>query len=209
MPVLARIGLVAGPLVLLVARFLLVPYWDEADVYIRDVAGDPVRSDFGASLVIVGAMLLVNTVRVLAGIVGPNAPRLAGTGAALAVIGCVGMACISMAALVAGQVVRLGDTHASVALWDRVWNTDKLWPIMTVHLGAVGFIVLAVGLFRAGVVPRAASVLVGFGGAMMMTTAAGPIRPLLIIAAAIALVGFGWVASASTTVRPAYSTSAQ
>lgn len=209
MPVLARIGLVAGPLVLLVARFLLVPYWDEADVYIRDVAGDPVRSDFGASLVIVGAMLLVNTVRVLAGIVGPNAPRLAGTGAALAVIGCVGMACIAMAALVAGQVVRLGDTHASVALWDRVWNTDKLWPIMTVHLGAVGFIVLAVGLFRAGVVPRAASVLVGFGGAMMMTTAAGPIRPLLIIAAAIALVGFGWVASASTTVRPAYSTSAQ
>ena len=71
MPVPARIGLVAGPLVLLVARFLLVPYWDEADVYIRDVAGDPVRSDFGASLVIVGAMLLVNTVRVLAGIVGP------------------------------------------------------------------------------------------------------------------------------------------
>ena len=209
MPVPARIGLVAGPLVLLVARFLLVPYWDEADVYIRDVAGDPVRSDFGASLVIVGAMLLVNTVRVLAGIVGPNAPRLAGTGAALAVIGCVGMACISMAALVAGQVVRLGDTHASVALWDRVWNTDKLWPIMTVHLGAVGFIVLAVGLFRAGAVPRAASVLVGFGGAMMMTTAAGPIRPLLVIAAAIALVGFGWVASASTTVRPTYSTSAQ
>ena len=44
---------------------------------------------------------------------------------------------------------------------------------------------------------------------MMMTTAAGPIRPLLVIAAAIALVGFGWVASASTTVRPTYSTSAQ
>jgi hypothetical protein len=119
------------------------------------------------------------------------------------------MACVAMAALVAGQMVRLGDTDASVALWDRVWNSDKLWPILTVHLGALGFIILAVGLFRAGVVPRATSVLVGLGGAMTMTTAAGPIRPLLIAAAAIALVGFGWVAATSRTVRPAYSLSAR
>jgi hypothetical protein len=201
MSVLAKIGLVAGPLVLLVARFLLVPYWDEADVYIRDVADDPARSDLGASLVIVGALLLVQCVRVLAGIVATDRPRLAMTGAALVVIGCLGMACISMAALVAGQMVRLGDTGASIAVWDRVWNTDKLWPIMTVHLGAVGFIVLAAGMFRAAVVPRAASVLVGLGGAMTMTTAAGPIRPLLIIAAAMALVGFGWVALTASNTR--------
>ena len=113
------------------------------------------------------------------------------------------MACVSMAALVAGQMVRLGDTEASVALWDRVWNSDKLWPIMTVHLGALGFIVLAVGLFRAGAVPRAAAVVVGLGGATTMTTAAGPIRPLLIIAAAIALVGFTWVRPCGSIVRPA------
>ena len=194
MSVGAKIGLIAGPLVVLAARFVLVPYWDEADVYIRDVAEDPARSDLGASLVIVGAMLLLSGVLVLAQLVALDNPRLAVSGALLAVIGCVGMACISMAALVAGQVVRLGDTDASIALWDRVWNTEKLWPIMTVHLGALGFIVLAVGLFRARVVPRAASVLVGLGGATMMTTAAGPIRPLLIAAAAFALVGFSWVA---------------
>ena len=204
MSVLSKIALVTAPLVVLAARFLLVPYWDEADVYIRDVAEDPGRSDLGASLVIVGAMLLVSSVLVLARLVAVDHPRLAVTGAILAVIGCVGMACVSMAALVTGQMVRLGDTEASVALWDRVWNSDKLWPIMTVHLGALGFIVLAVGLFRAGAVPRAASVLVGLGGAMTMTTAAGPIRPLLIIAAAIALVGFGWVAArAGSIVRPA------
>jgi len=63
----------------------------------------------------------------------------------------------------------------------------------------VGFIVIAVGLFRAGVVPRAASVLVGLGGATMMTTAAGPVRPLLIAAATVALVGFGWIALTSKT----------
>jgi len=205
MSVLAKVGLITGPLVVLAARLVLVPYWDEADVYIREVADDPGRSDLGASLVVLGAMLLVSGVLVLARLVAVDRPRLAVTGAVLAVIGCVGMACISMAALVAGQMVRLGDTDASIALWDRVWNSDKLWPIMTVHLGALGFIVLAVGLFRAGVVPRAASVLVGLGGAMMMTTAAGPIRPLLIAAAAIALVGFGWAARATSTVRPAYS----
>ena len=204
MSVLAKIALVTGPLVVLAARLALVPYWDEADVYIREVADHPGRSDLGASLVIVGAMLLVSSVLVLARLVAVDQPRLAVTGAILAVIGCVGMACVSMAALVAGQMVRLGDTEASVALWDRVWNSDKLWPIMTVHLGALGFIVLAVGLFRAGAVPRAAAVLVGLGGATTMTTAAGPIRPLLIAAAAIALVGFVWVAArAGSSVRPA------
>ena len=208
MSFLAKVGLVMGPLVVLAARFVLVPYWDEADVYIREVADDPGRSDLGASLVVVGAMLLVSSVLVLARLVAVDHPRLAVTGAILGVIGCVGMACISMAVLVASQMVRLGDTGASIALWDRVWNSDKLWPIMTVHLGALGFIVLAVGLFRAGVVPRAASVLVGLGGAMTMTTAAGPIRPLLIAAAAIALVGFSWIARATSTVRPAYSRTA-
>ena len=172
-------------------------------MYIREVADDPARSDLGASLVIVGAMLLVSGVLVLARLVAVDRPRLAVTGAILGVIGWVGMACVSMAALVAGQLVRLGDADASIALWDRVWNSDKLWPIMTVHLGALGFIVLAVGLFRAGVVPRAASVLVGLGGAMTMTTAAGPIRPLLIAAATIALVGFSWVASTFHVYRPA------
>ena len=203
MSVFSKIALVTAPLVVLAARSVLVPYWDEADVYIRDVADQPGRSDLGASLVIVGAMLLVSSVLVLARLVAADHPRIAVTGAILGVIGCVGMACISMAALVAGQMVRLGDTDASVALWDRVWNSDKLWPIMTVHLGALGFIVLAVGLFRAGAVPRAASVLVGLGGAATMTTAAGPIRPLLIIVAAIALVGFAWVARAGSIVRPA------
>jgi len=204
MSVLSKIALVTAPLVVLTARLVLVPYWDEADMYIRDVADHPGRSDLGASLVIVGAMLLVSSVLVLARLVAVDHPRIAVTGAILGVIGCVGMACVSMAALVAGQMVRLGDTDASVALWDRVWNSEKLWPIMTVHLGALGFIVLAVGLFRAGAVPRAAAVLAGLGGATTMTTAAGPIRPLLITAAAIALVGFAWIAArAGSIVRPA------
>jgi hypothetical protein len=203
MSVLSKIALVTAPLVVLAARFVLVPYWDEADVYISEVAENPGRSDLGASLVIVGAMLLVSSVLVLARLVAVDHPRIAVAGAILGVIGCVGMACVSMAALVAGQMVRLGDTDASVALWDRVWNSDKLWPIITVHLGALGFIVLAVGLFRAGAVPRAAAFLVGLGGATTMTTAAGPIRPLLIIAAAIALVGFAWAAFATSTVRQA------
>jgi hypothetical protein len=209
MSVLGKIALITGPLVVLVARLVLVPYWDGADVYIREVAENPARSDLGASLVVVGAMLLVSGVVALGRLVAADHPRLAVTGAILGVVGCVSMACISMAALVAGQMVRLEDTDAAIALWDRVWNSDKLWPITTVHLGALGLIVLAVGLYRAGAVPRAASVLVGLGGAATMTTAAGPIRPLLIAAATIALAGFAWIALAAPTVRPAYSRTAR
>jgi predicted ferric reductase len=181
-----------------VARFLLVPYWDEEEVYVRLVAENPGRSDLGASLVIVGALMLIPAALTLARLFATRSPRLSQAGSALVTIGSVGAACISMAALVAGQMVRLGDDEASIALWDRVWNTHKLWPIMTVHLGAIGFILIAVGLYRARVVPRGAAILVGIGGATMMTTSAGPIRPLLITAASLALVGFTWVALATT-----------
>jgi hypothetical protein len=189
----SKVGLVAAPVVLLAARFLLVPYWDEADTYIDQVAEDPVRSDLGASLAIVGSFLLILASRGLADLVEDVRPRLAMLGHGLVVAGCVAMACISMAALVAGQAVRLGDESAAIALWEQVWNTEKLWPITAVHLGALGFIVLAVALYRARAVHRAAAVLLGVGGATLMTTAAGPIRPLLLVAAALAVVGCTWI----------------
>ena len=195
----ARACLIGAPLVLVVARFLLVPYWDEEEVYVSQVAENPGRSDLGASLVIVGVLVLIPAALTLARLVATRSPRLSLVGSALVTIGCVGAACVSMAALVAGQMVRLGDDEASIALWDRVWNTHKLWPITTVHLGAIGFIVIAVGLYRSRVVPRGAAILVGIGGATMMTTSAGPIRPLLIVAASLALVGFTWVALAAAT----------
>jgi len=195
----ARASLIGAPLVLVVARLLLVPYWDEEEVYIGQVAENPGRSDLGASLVIIGALLLIPAALTLAGLFATRSPRLSLVGSVLVTIGCVGAACVSMAALVAGQMVRLGDDEAAIALWDRVWNTHKLWPIMTVHLGAIGFIVIAVGLYRARVVPRAAAVLVGIGGATLMTTSSGPIRPLLIAAACLALVAFTWVALSGDT----------
>ena len=112
----------------------------------------------------------------------------------MAVIGCVGMACIATAALIAGQAVRLGPQSAAANLWDQVWNESKIWPVLLVHIGAIGCIVLAAPLYRSRLVPRAAAVLVGLGGATMMSTAAGPIRGALIGSAALALIGFAWVA---------------
>ncbi|MDQ3648106.1 MAG: hypothetical protein M3433_05910, partial [Actinomycetota bacterium] len=71
---------------------------------------------------------------------------------------------------------------------------SKIWPILLVHIGAIGCIVLAITLYRSGLVPRVAAVLVGIGGATTMSTAAGPIRGALIGTAALALIGFTWVA---------------
>lgn len=187
-------SLVLAPLLLIVARTQLVPYEDDAGTYIAQVAQDPTRSDLGASLVIIAALLLIPAVLTLSGIARGHAPRLATIGGAMAVIGCVGMACIATAALVAGQAVRLGPESAAASLWDQVWNESKIWPILLVHVGAVGCIVLAVAMYRSGLVPRVAAVLVGLGGATMMSTAAGPIRGALIGTAVLALIGFAWVA---------------
>lgn len=186
--------LILAPLLLIVARTQLVPYEDDAGTYIGLVAEDPARSDLGASLVIIAALLLIPAVLTLAGIARGHAPRLTTIGGAMAVIGCVGMACIATAALVAGQAVRLGPQSAAANLWDQVWNESKIWPILLVHIGAIGCIVLAITLYRSGLVPRVAAVLVGIGGATTMSTAAGPIRGALIGTAALALIGFTWVA---------------
>jgi hypothetical protein len=65
----ARASLVVAPLVLVVARFLLVPYWDEEEVYVSQVAENPGRSDLGASLVIVGVLMLIPAAVTLARLV--------------------------------------------------------------------------------------------------------------------------------------------
>ena len=51
--------LILAPLLLIVARTQLVPYEDDAGTYVGLVAEDAARSDLGASLVIIAALLLI------------------------------------------------------------------------------------------------------------------------------------------------------
>ena len=124
--------------------------------------------------------------------------RLPVIGAALAVAGAVGLACVYLASLIAGQMARLDDHDVMVALADRVSPSRRCSSSRSCRPpGAIGSVTLAMGIYRSRAVPRAAAVLVGVGGATIMITAAGPVSAAVAGSAVIALTGFAWVAATS------------
>ena len=190
----AAAGLVAAPLVAVVARCLATPWLDEPADYLAEVARQPTRSDMGALLMLVSALLLIPAVETLGGL-ATRRRRTALVGRWLFVAGAVGLAAIAAMRLVAGQMVRLDDRDAMPDLWDRIIAAGpmQVFPMLSLA-GAAGSVALGVGLDRATRVPRPAAVLVGIGGAATMLTAAGPVRAAVVAASTIALVAFTWIA---------------
>ena len=126
-------------------------------------------------------------------------PTRSDLGAALTVIGCVGIANVGAVSAVDGQIVRHIPASAAVGVI-RQYNENLPIVDTPILLGVLGFILLAVGLFRSRRVPRAAAILIGLGGAATAITTEGPIRPLLLAAVGILLIGQGWLFVAA---RPA------
>lgn len=190
---------IAGPITALVARTMWMPFNDEEPaLYIAEVAKNTQRSSVGALLMILSALLLIPAAFALASILRDTKPRLARTAVGMIVTGAVGMAAFSMIGVFSALVAAHPDRTVMLSLWDMLVADSKGEAIFSAILtGAIGFVVLAVGLFRSHVVPGAAAVLVGLGGAATLFTTGGPLRPLLMTAAALALAGFGWAASSS------------
>ena len=67
-------------------------------------------------------------------------------------------------------------------------------------LGSVGALLLAVGLYRSALVPRAAAVLTGLGIAAVLLTTTGPAVVFVAGSAVIAAAGLFWVALAARRV---------
>ena len=153
---------------------------------------------------ILSAVLLVPAVITLAAIVRQRTPRLARWSVAMTITGAFGMAVLCTVALVANHLARQPDRAGMTDLWDG-FVSDRKGEIvfLAVLVGVVGFILLAVGLYRSSEVPKGAAVLVGIGGATTLVTSGGPVRPFLLTAAVLILAGFGWVAVSLHQAREA------
>jgi hypothetical protein len=114
----------------------------------------------------------------------------------LTVIGCVGIANVGAVSAVDGQIVRHSPTPVAVEV-TRQYNENLPIVDAPILLGVLGFILLAICLFRSRRVPRVAAILIGLGGAATTITSEGPVRPLLLIAAGILLIGQGWLVFAA------------
>jgi hypothetical protein len=206
-PLIAGASLIAAPLVLLVARTLNVPWPGDSGIvkagqYVQQIADDPTRSDLGAALILLGAVLLLPAVLYLGTVARTRTPRLGAVAMALTVIGCVGIANIGAVSAIDRQIVQHSPTPVAVEV-TRQYNENIPIVDTPILLGVLGFILLAVCLFRSRRVPRMAAILIGFGGAATTITSQGPIRPLLLTAAGILLIGQGWlVVAADPTADP-------
>ena len=198
--------LITGPAVLIVARALITPFRDKGETagYLTAIAKTRTISDVGAVLGILGALLLIPAFVGLGRVVSERMPRLGWVAVGLAVVGSVAMTIVAMLAIMAAQIGHVGSSAGQVEVWNKAFNSGPGSAVGQLMLvcGVAGSILLAVGLYRSGVVRHAASVLVGIGCATTMFTAPGPVRVVLIAAAALALAGFVWVAASVPTASP-------
>lgn len=194
--------LLAAPLIALVARLLSTPWYQDesdhldADRYLTAVADAATRNDIGAGLTFVSAILFTGVAVVLTGIVRVRSPRLGMIGGGLTVIGAFGMASVGVGSMTFGQIARADERDTMVSLMNQLYDSAQIGLVFFVAmvLGAIGGVVLAIGLYRSQVVSRAAAVLTGVGIAAVFISATGPVKSVIVGSAVIALVGLGWIA---------------
>ncbi len=192
------VTLLSAPLVAVIARALMTPqYQDESDQldttrYLTALGEASARNDLGALLAAASAILYVATALGLARIARN---RLGMVGAALSVVGAFGIFAVAVFALVAGRLAQEADRAAAAALLERLNTAPVFLPfVLALLIGAVGAVLLAIGLFRSRRVPRAAALVTGIGGAGLMLTAPGPLVSFVVGGAILALIGLLWVA---------------
>jgi hypothetical protein len=197
-------ALVAAPVPAIVARVLITPwYQDDANKpdnsrVLTEVADSVGRNQVGAMLAVLSAALFVLAAIVVGGLVRARSPRVGLTGLVLAGSGAFGLALF--AAFVGVITIMAGhdDREAMLELMTRL-NESAVAGVsfVVLVLGAVGWLVLGYGLYRAAAIPRAAAVFSALGGAGVMLTTTGPAISFIAGSAVLCLFGFAWVALAA------------
>lgn len=202
--------LLAAPLVAVAARVLMTPWYQDSNDqpdsarYLAELADAPVRNNVGAVLTLLSAVLFAASAVVLAGIVRRRMPRLGLTGGALLAVGAFGLAAISVQTMVSGELANIADRDAMIVVMDRLFTAPQFGVyFLALIAGAAGSVLLAIGLYRSQLVPRAAAVLAGIGTAAVMLTAPGPAIVFIAGGAVLSLLGLGWVAVTARRGTPA------
>lgn len=195
--------LIAAPAVAVVARLLTTPwYQDDADQpdsarFLADIADAQARNDVGMVLSVVAALLFTGAAIAVGLHVRERMPRTGTAGLLMAAAGGFGLAMFSDLLLVAAQAARMEEERPAMAeLFDQSYSAPlgNLFYVLLIA-GAIGWVLLGVGLYRKRIVARAAAVVAALGGAAVMLTAPGPLTSFIAGAAVISLVGLAWVAA--------------
>jgi hypothetical protein len=191
---LESVLLVAGPVALLVGGLLLVRFQDQDwPSVLAAMAAHPDRSNTGWLLLALGAALVVPPTLALARSLQASRPRAAAAATVLTVLGWASVPGHAVAGVMMAAMSQAPDrtAQADVLIRYNSGATDFLY--LAAALGAIGYVVLAVGLTRSRIVPVAAAVLIALGGAATFLVVPGPVRSLLLLAVAMLLAGHLWI----------------
>jgi hypothetical protein len=186
--------LIGAPLLMAVARLLLVPFADSGagdwERVLTQAAAHQDRSDAGwvislaaCGLLAVGAVHLAAVLRAGG---GRKAASFVVVSTALGWAAAAGMSAVGLLFSYQGLAP---DRAAQVKVLVAVNDGHSAFVFLMCVVAVVGYVVLAIGLLRRHVVSKGAGILVGLGGAGTLFTTPGSARPLLIGFALVLLVG--------------------
>jgi hypothetical protein len=193
---LSRIGLgvcmVAAPL-LLAASDLVDPADSDNDAkYVAQVAAHHKAHWLAGFLMLLGAVALLGAVVGVAHLVRTRKPALANVAGPIAAAGAMAMAGWAVVTMGVDTAIARGpDRSAMVALYHDTSNSSDVAPnVILFVLMILAVIALAVGLYRARVVPRPLAVLLGLS---MPALFAGESGAAQVIASLLFIAGMGGV----------------
>ena len=104
-------------------------------------------------------------------------------------LGWAGSAGICAAGMLLSYQGKAPDRAVQIQLLKDLNAGHTAFIFLLCVIGSVGYVVLAVGLARAGVVGKLGATLVGLGGVGTLLTMPGPMKSLLVLASLVLLAG--------------------
>src|SRR3954453_16484900 len=183
--------LLGAPLLMAVARVLLVPMDDQDwGGTMTSMAAHKARSDAGWILAVAACGLLAVTAGILARrLRAAGKPRSAVFAMLTITVGWAATAAICVGGLFLAVAATAPDRAAQIALQKDFNDGSSAFVFLMCAIGAIGYIVVAVGLARGSAISKGAAVLIGLGGAATIMTMPGPLKPLLVLTALLLAAG--------------------
>ena len=185
-PRMAGVSMIAAPCLLVLGASLYIGIYDKAGAdQLEAIADNTARAHAAVNFAIAGTVMAVFAVAGVAAAVARHRPRAGHVGGTLAVIGLFGPAFFLGINYLNIQLADLADRAGAVTALDNAKSTLNVVNICGPAL-LIGFLILAVGAARSGVLSRSRSIALGLAA----------VAPLGLISGVIVISIVAWLALA-------------
>jgi hypothetical protein len=183
--------LIGAPLLMAVGRLLLVPFDDQGwNAVLTQAAAHQARSDTGWVIAAAASGLLAAAALSLVRLLHNAGRAKAAAFAAVTIaLGWAGSAGICAAGMLLSYQGKAPDRAVQLQVLRDINAGHSAYFFLLCVLAALGYVVLAVGLARGGLVSKGVAALIALGGVGTLLTMPGPLKALLVFAALVLFAG--------------------